>query len=130
MAAPCSSNEWPFILADKCTSFHGLMLALKRYKKRRKHMYSSAPLDHVNHRQRDVSFQRDFQPFHGDITSFLEKLNASQSRAHLKAGKACRAGRRFTGIQQQSANALPRPVRMNKESANFCGIGLRLKHVI
>src|SRR5579864_1544439 len=115
------------------TSVHrstGLCSPSSDIKKRRKHMYSSAPLDHVNHRQRDVAFQRDFQPFHGDITSFLEKLNASQSRSHFKAREASGAGRRFTDIQQQSANALPRPVGMNKESANFRRVSQRVKHVI
>jgi len=93
------SNEWPFILAHKCTSFRALTLVNERKDSLRLGA-SLSPLHHMNYGQGNVAFQRDFQVLHGDITSFLEKFCSCQGGAHFKAREACRAGRRFTGIQQ------------------------------
>src|SRR5215831_3793086 len=88
------------------------------------------PFHHVHYRKRDIAFQRDLKMFHSDIASLLKELHAGQRGAHLKTREPCRTGGRFASVQQQGANALARPVRMNKECANFCGITGGIKQVI
>jgi hypothetical protein len=102
-------NEWPFILQTSVhRKFHR---CVPNAKDSFPHMAESlliqrAPpltmrfFHHVNNGQGDVAFQRNFQAFHGDVTSLLEKLNAGQCCAHFKSREACRAGRRFASIQQ------------------------------
>src|SRR5438270_7774802 len=116
-ASQCiAASEWPFILADQCTS---LLLSL-----------TNRLFHHMNYGQRDVAFQRDFQPFHGNVSSLLEKFCSCQRSSHFKARKAGRAGPRFASIQQQGTNSLTCPVRMDKECADLRSIGFRIKQII
>src|SRR6185312_11057966 len=92
--------------------------------------HSSTLFHHVNDGQRDFRFQRHIHTLYCHIASFRKEFCSSQGRAHLKACEATSASSRFASIQQQSANALPCPVRMNKESSDFSGVVLRIKHVI
>src|SRR6185312_5505967 len=92
--------------------------------------YSSTLFHHVNDWQRDFPFKRHIHTLYCHIASFRKEFCSSQSRAHFKAREATRAGSRFASIEQQRANALASPVRMNKESTNFGSVSLGIKHVI
>jgi hypothetical protein len=118
-ALPTSKDSFPpYLLRTCCGRLRRAILArplTKRF------------FDHVYYGQCDVAFQRDLQPVHGDIASFLEEFYAGESSAHFKACESGGASRCFAGIQQQSANALARPVRMNKERSNFRGVSFRIE---
>src|ERR1700731_941825 len=84
----------------------------------------------MNYGQRNVGFQWDIDALYCYIASLLKEFCTRQSRAHFKARETGQAGSGFAGIQQQSANALARPLGMNKERANFCGVFCRIKQVV
>src|ERR1700686_519825 len=66
--------------------------------------------DHVDNREGDAAFERDFQPFQRDVPSLLEQLRAGQGGSHFKARESGCPGSSFAGIQKHGANAAPRPI--------------------
>src|SRR6266404_1031750 len=79
-------------------------------------------LRHSNYGQCSPVAQRDFDAFDDVVATGEVEWNASERSAHLEAREASGAGGGFAGLQNFAAQAATRPIRMNEESADFCGV--------
>src|SRR6267142_5416321 len=80
------------------------------------------PLLHVDHREHFAVHEWNGDRFHGYVTFHAEELCPRQRRTHFVSRESCRSRGRFAGFQNHSADALPRPGRMDEERANLRGI--------
>src|SRR5260370_10326154 len=85
---------------------------------------------HVDYRERFAVYQRNRNGLHGDIALCAEELCSSQRGAHFIASEPCGPGGILASLQDHAANTTPRPIRMNEECTNFCGIAKRVQQRI
>src|SRR5216683_4084705 len=82
---------------------------------------------HVNHRERFAVHQWDRDRLHGDIAPCAEEFCAGQSCSHLEASKPGRFCDVFASLQDQTADAAARPIRVDEKGADFRGIAERVQ---
>src|SRR5260370_25074134 len=87
-------------------------------------------LAHVHNGQGSAVGQRDADVFHRLISLDTEQRRASERRAHFKAREASTFRGILAGGEEEAADAASRPVRMNEEGANLCGIAARVEQII
>src|SRR6266850_7097738 len=88
------------------------------------------PLLHVDHREHFAVHEWNGDRFHRNVASYSEELCPRQRRTHLVSRESLRSRGRFAGFQNHSADALPRPGRMDEKRANLCGIVKRIEKLV
>src|ERR1051325_3756739 len=87
-------------------------------------------LYHVNDWQGDSVLQRQLDTRLRDISSLAKELFPGKCCAHLESSKAGCTGGVLTIIQNDTADAAARPIRMDEEGPHLGGICFRIQQVV
>ncbi len=80
-------------------------------------------LGHAHYGKRGTVAQRDFDAFDDVVAAGQVEWDARKRCPHFEAREAGSAGGGFAGFENLAAQAATRPIGMDEESADFCGVG-------